>query len=81
MTRETCDAVRWPSFFLTSFNRGRGARASRAPLDPLLIMCQSTLRQGTKITQKGGSLDLGYNTVSYSVLFTDNKIIFMITII
>ena len=26
MTRETCGPMWWPSFFLTSFNRGRGIR-------------------------------------------------------
>ena len=36
MTHETCGLAWRPSFFLTSFNRGRRARASGAPLDLLL---------------------------------------------
>ena len=37
MTRKTCGAVRWSSFFLTSFNRDRGGPGPPGP--PWICYC------------------------------------------
>ena len=40
MTHETCGPLWQPSFFLTSFNRGRGDQASGAPFGSTTVLLQ-----------------------------------------
>ena len=66
MTHETCGLAWRPSFFLTSFNRGRRARASGAPLDLLLNSAPHLLNSYVlSNTYVIGIINVPINTVTF----------------